>query len=202
MLFTADAHAGLATGAITLTYRVWVRPQVRVGGIYRVGSRHWKTDIWLAVDAVDRVTVGSITAAEAVAAGHPDHPALVTALRRSDPDLTDTSVVYRVGFHRVTAPDGHDSAGKGDLSPEDVSEIRQRLARLERSRPPWTMMVLALIRDHPEVVSTVLAGQIGQERLAFKEDVRRLKRLGLTESLPVGYRLSPRGQAFLAAVDG
>jgi hypothetical protein len=27
--------------------------------------------------------------------------------------------------------------------------------------------------------------------------LRRLKELGLTESLPVGYRLSPRGQALL-----
>ena len=35
------------------------------------------------------------------------------------------------------------------------------------------------------------------ERLRFKERVRRLKALGLTESLEVGYRLSPRGQAFL-----
>jgi hypothetical protein len=33
--------------------------------------------------------------------------------------------------------------------------------------------------------------------VAFKRDVRRLKELGLTESLEVGYRLSPRGRAFL-----
>ena len=35
------------------------------------------------------------------------------------------------------------------------------------------------------------------ERLAFKSDVRKLKALGLTESLGTGYRLSPRGQAWL-----
>jgi hypothetical protein len=45
----------------------------------------------------------------------------------------------------------------------------------------------------------VLAEAAGQERLAFKTRVRRLKALGLTESLEVGYRLSPRGRAFLAA---
>jgi hypothetical protein len=38
---------------------------------------------------------------------------------------------------------------------------------------------------------------MGRERLAFKADVRRLKDLGLTESLPVGYRLSPRGRALI-----
>jgi hypothetical protein len=31
----------------------------------------------------------------------------------------------------------------------------------------------------------------------FKLNVRKLKALGLTESLEVGYRLSPRGAAFL-----
>jgi hypothetical protein len=33
----------------------------------------------------------------------------------------------------------------------------------------------------------------------FKIDVRKLKNLGLTESLDIGYRLSPRGRAYLAA---
>ena len=42
-----------------------------------------------------------------------------------------------------------------------------------------------------------LADALGRERLPFKADVRKLKALGLTESLPIGYRLSPRGEAFL-----
>jgi hypothetical protein len=36
------------------------------------------------------------------------------------------------------------------------------------------------------------------ERLPFKANVRKLKALGLTESLDIGYRLSPRGEALLA----
>lgn len=201
MLFTANAHAGLASGAITVTYRVWARPQVRLGGIYRVGGRHLKTDIWLEVDAIDQVTVASIGTAEAMASGHPDQTALVVALRRRDPDLSGASVVYRIGFHRVAAPLQPDLAGAGDLTPEEIEGIRRRLERFERNRPPWTMTVLALIRDHPEVVSTVLSARIGQERFAFKDDVRRLKQLGLTESRRVGYRLSPRGRAFMDAHD-
>ena len=42
-----------------------------------------------------------------------------------------------------------------------------------------------------------LAERFGRERLKFKTDVRKLKALGLTESLAVGYRLSPRGRAYL-----
>ncbi len=35
----------------------------------------------------------------------------------------------------------------------------------------------------------------------FKVDVRKFKEMGLTESLDVGYRLSPRGRAVLARLD-
>jgi hypothetical protein len=59
------------------------------------------------------------------------------------------------------------------------------------------MPTLSLIAARPGVVSTVLAEALGRDRPSFKVDVRKLKRLGLTESLEIGYRLSPRGQAFL-----
>ena len=50
-------------------------------------------------------------------------------------------------------------------------------------------------------MSTDLAAQAGQERRAYKMRMPRLKALGLTESLERGYRLSPRGRAFLASLD-
>ncbi|HJW62866.1 MAG TPA: hypothetical protein VJ849_05160, partial [Actinomycetes bacterium] len=55
-----------------------------------------------------------------------------------------------------------------------------------------------LIGDQPGVRAGDLAGQRGRERHPFKTDVRKLKELGLTESLEVGYRLSPRGRALLS----
>ena len=64
---------------------------------------------------------------------------------------------------------------------------------------PWTRSVLRQIAEQPGVVSTVLAEAVGLDRPTFKIRVRRLKALGLTESLEIGYRLSPRGHAFLAA---
>jgi biotin operon repressor len=65
------------------------------------------------------------------------------------------------------------------------------------SRGPWTGAVLALIADRPGIVSAVLAEAMGWERQDFKLHVRRLKELGLTLSLDVGYRLSPRGESYL-----
>ena len=57
--------------------------------------------------------------------------------------------------------------------------------------------MLRLIAERPAVRAGDLAESLGRERLAFKADVRKLKALGLTESLGVGYRLSPRGEAWL-----
>jgi Mn-dependent DtxR family transcriptional regulator len=59
------------------------------------------------------------------------------------------------------------------------------------------MPTLKLIEERPGVVSTELAAALGQERFAFKDSVRKLKALGLTISLDVGYRLTPRGEAYL-----
>ena len=66
------------------------------------------------------------------------------------------------------------------------------------SRGPWTRTHLELIGSRPGELAETLATSIGREKRPFKADVRRLKELGLTESLPVGYRLSPRGRAVLA----
>jgi hypothetical protein len=62
--------------------------------------------------------------------------------------------------------------------------------------------VLELIAAQPEVRAVELAAELGQEKLPFKRDVRKLKELGLTESLNPGYRLSPRGRAVLRELTG
>jgi hypothetical protein len=64
---------------------------------------------------------------------------------------------------------------------------------------PWTRTVLELIQSAPGTRAADLAKRLGRETLPFKRDVRKLKELGLTESLEVGYRLSPRGAALLEA---
>ena len=77
--------------------------------------------------------------------------------------------------------------------------MRERLSAIDARSPrgPWTWSVLELIARHPATRAADLAPMVGRERLPFKADVRRLKELGLTESLRVGYRLSPRGRALL-----
>lgn len=64
---------------------------------------------------------------------------------------------------------------------------------------PWAWATLAAIAERPAVRAPDLAASFGRETAPFKADVRRLEALGLTHSLPVGYELSPRGRAVLAA---
>jgi len=188
-----DAHAGLADGSITLTFRNWKRPQAKVGGRSRVP----RTDIVLAIDSIDRVRVADITDDEARRAGAADRDAVVKRLGK---DVTPATEVWRIAFHRVAGEDGPSIADRDDLGPDDLADLDGRLARLDAASKhgPWTGRALQLIAGNPGVVSTTLAEAMGYDRPTFKLDVRKLKRLGLTESLEVGYALSPRGRAYLA----
>ncbi len=61
---------------------------------------------------------------------------------------------------------------------------------------------MLLIARNPGVRAGDLAPQAGQETLDFKRNVRKLKNLGLTISLEVGYRLSPRGELYWQSLAG
>lgn len=192
MLFSIDAHAGLAEGTITRTFRTWKRAQVRAGGRYRVGG------MLLEVDGVGQMRAGDLTRADAEAAGEPDLAALLRRLRDPAPD----ALVWRVDLHYVGPDDRIALRADDALDEGEVDRLCQRLLRLDRASTdgPWTHAVLRLIESRPGVVSTELAATLGRERQAFKADVRKLKNLGLTESLQVGYRLSPRGRVILDAL--
>jgi hypothetical protein len=189
VLFTDDALPGLADGSITVTFRNWKRPQAKVGG------RFHKGELWFEVDAVDVVRVGRITKADARRAGERDPDGVRRRLEVDDPDAE----VVRVRFHRI--PPAGPPAEEAQLSPDDVTELDRRLDRLDAASAvgAWTRPTLELIGRQPGVVSTTLAEQLGRDRPSFKLDVRKLKKLGLTISLEVGYALSPRGQAYLDA---
>ncbi len=177
-------------GEVDVLFRRWKRLQAVVGNTYRTAAGR------LTVTAVDVVDPDDLTEEDARRAGHPDVAALRHALR-GDPSLP----TYRIAVAPAEGPDPRSELADDDrLAEEDVAEIDRRLERLDRASSwgAWTMPTLHLIEDQPAVVSTVLAEAVGRERQAFKLDVRKLKALGLTESLEVGYRLSPRGRAYLA----
>jgi hypothetical protein len=194
MLFEARLRDGLADGSITVAFRRWQRPQVLPGRRYRTGGRYRMNmgDPLVEVERVDVVAPEKITKVDARRAGYRSPEALLAALR-GDPNLP----LYRVRFKRVDEPDPRDVLSR---SVDDLAAVDARLARLDKAAEdgPWTARVLQTIADHPGVVSTELAEGLGLERFLFKRRVGSLKELGLTLSLTVGYRISPRGAAYLS----
>jgi hypothetical protein len=167
----------IATGEITLAFRRWERPRVKPGARQRTP---------IGVIAYDTVeVVDEISAADALAAGF-DSPADVHAAmgKRTGP-------IHRIAL-RLDGPDPR--VALRETPPDDAL-----LAKLERMGP-WTYEFLQAIAERPAVRAGDLAESFGRERLAFKRDVRKLKELGLTESLNPGYRLSPRGEQVLIAI--
>ena len=189
MRFEQRLRDGIHSGTVVLAFRRWKRSQVVPGRRYRTGID------MVEVESVDVVEPSSVDAAQAREAGYASVGELLADLR-GDPALA----VYRIRLRRIDGPDPRDELARAvSLTEADVAAITARLARMDRSssRGPWTGAVLALIADRPGIVSTALAEAMGWERQDFKLHVRRLKELGLTLSLDVGYRLSPRGQAYL-----
>ena len=188
VLFPLRFHAGLADGSVTLAFRRWRRPAAKAGGRQRtpVGE--------LAIDAVEAVALADVTEDDARRAGYVDRAELLAELARH-PDGT----LYRIELH-LAGPDPRAALREqADLSDEEWQAVATRLARLDRAsrHGPWTETVLGLIAARPAVRAGDLAASLGREMAPFKIDVRKLKEMGLTESLDVGYRLSPRGRAVL-----
>ncbi len=186
MLFRAKDLDAIAAGHLTLAFRRWKKPTVRAGGTVRTARG------LVGIDTIEPIEPAAVTDAEAREAGYRD-AAGVRAMFAAQ-----LGTCYRIRLHWVGGDPRH-LLGDAIPSTADLAGLRRRLDRLDGDAP-WTRETLRLIADRPGVVSTELAGAAGLPREAFKLRVRRLKALGLTESLEVGYRLSPRGQALLAAL--
>jgi hypothetical protein len=191
VLIQARYRDAIVNGEVTLTFRRWKRPQVVAGNTYRTAAGR------MVVDAIDVVDPDRITNAEARRAGFANRAELIGELR-GGPELP----TYRIRIHAADDPDPRALlASTVRLTAAEVDDIARRLARLDRasSHGAWTAAVLRTIAERPAVRAADLAATFGRETQPFKLDVRKLKNLGLTLSLEVGYRLSPRGEAYVAA---
>ena len=187
MLFPKRLWPGIADGSVTLAFRRWERPRASPG------ARHRTPAGVIEIDSVKPVDPERISDREARRAGARDAAEIRTILARR------AGTHYRIEFH-FAGPDPRITLRESArLSEAAWAELAGELDRIDRTtrRGPWTVATLELIRDRPEVAAADLAASVGRERLAFKADVRRLKELGLTESLRPGYRLSPRGAGLL-----
>ena len=110
-------------------------------------------------------------------------------------DSRPTGDVYRIEV-RFVGGDPRAELRERPLDERELATLRTKLARLD-AKGAWTEATLRLIAAQPEVRAADLTTQLGRDRASFKTDVRKLKALGLTEILEVGYRISTRGRQYL-----
>jgi hypothetical protein len=191
MIFQMRVLERIRDGRVTLAFRRWQRPTVRSGGTLMTALGQ------LAIVSVVRIDAARISEADARRAGYDSRERLMAELsRRTAGDL------YRIELGTLKPDPRVAVRDKAELTEVEIAAIRQRLNRLDArsATGPWTNNTLDLLRRHPGVRAGDLCGQVGQEKEPFKLNVRKLKNLGLLESLEVGYRLSPRGIMVLRAL--
>ena len=191
MLFPLRVLAAIRAGTVDLAFRRWERARVRPGTLLRTAVGV------LAVGRVEVVERSALGEDEARRSGFASLDELLSML-----DERGRGEIHRIELRYAGADPRVELRARADLTEAELAEVTDTLNRLDRSsrHGPWTRATLELIADHPEVRAGELAATVGREKLPFKRDVRKLKELGLTESLNPGYRLSPRGKAVLKAL--
>jgi hypothetical protein len=193
VLFPLRVLDAIRDGRVDLAFRRWERARVLPGsrlrtavGVLEVGN----------VEVVERSILDE---GEARRAGFDSLDDLVAML-----DKRGRGDIHRIELRYAGADPRVELRNRADLSEGEVGDIARTLERLDQGsrHGPWTKATLELIAARPEVRAEELAADMGREKMPFKRDVRKLKELGLTESLSPGYRLSPRGEAVLKALAG
>jgi hypothetical protein len=190
VLLNRDTAEGIANGTITVVLRRWDAPRARPGGTQRTVAGTIRID-----DVAEHPGGYRVTAAQARAAGYPDAK---TAQKQLDRRPARHTYVISVSY--LAADERPELAADDRLSAADIDAITARLDRWDAAAEiPWTRQYLEMIGANEAVRAPDLAARVGLDVPRFKRRVRQLKGLGLTISLEVGYRLSPRGRAFVRA---
>jgi len=179
----------IIAGEISLIFRRWKKCGVRARG-----TQMTQRGV-LGIDSVEIVSEGKISAAEAKAAGYDSKKELLASM----PPAEEGTAIYRIGVHWVGEDPRKSLRANDKLSKAELDDIVAKLRKLDAGskRGPWTQLYLQMIRDQPNTHAQILAESVGLDIPTFKPWVRKLKALGLTESLRPGYRLSPRGEKVL-----
>ena len=94
MQFSKELRDDVVAGDITVTFRLWSRPQVKVGGRYAVGPAT------IEVDTMELLPFSRISGTDVRRAGERDREALRARAAHAGP-ITDETLLYRIAFHVV-----------------------------------------------------------------------------------------------------
>lgn len=183
MLFKRAALEGIKAGTISLAFRRWKK-----AGVTKGSEIHTAVGL-VRIAGIAEIDPAGITATEARKAGYVGLAELQKDLKGRD------GACYRIGIAYAGADPRIALRADDRLGADELAATLKKLARLS-----WAADHLGLVAQHPARRAGDLAAMAGLETDAFKTRIRKLKGLGLTESLEVGYRLSPRGKAVLKAL--
>lgn len=190
MLFKEIHLEGIRRGKVSLAFRKWKRPTVKTGTALRT-----KMGV-VNIMAVDEITQAEITDAEAQKSGYASKDALMLELKKHTGQLYRIKVKYGGEDPRIALREDI------DMDEETMNMILQKMKGMDERSDygAWTKKVLQYIGRHPEELAANMALAMNMDKHWMKTNIRKLKELGLTESMPIGYRLSPRGEVILAAL--
>lgn len=190
MLFKRKHIEGIKAGKIKIAFRRWTKPSVKTGG-----SQQTQAGL-LEIKDVRSIGLSNISSSEAKLAGFDTLAELKRELQKRD-----GGKVYRIELGELRV-DPRIALRNAKATPDESDEILVKLLRMDkRSKKPWTKVYLNLIDRNEGLRAGDLCKEAGWEKTAFKLNVRKLKALGLTESLGVGYRLAPKGKQILTILN-
>ena len=185
MLLKRALLEAIRDGRVSLVFRKWRRSTVKPGGSLKTA---------IGMLAIERVEpVSQVTDADAKRAGYPSRAALLRDLEQ-----IPQGTIYRIAV-RFAGADPRIALRQAKPSGDEWQALEAKLERMDARTAggPWVRATLDIIARRPATRAEALATKLGLAKDVFKPRVRRLKELGLTESLEVGYRLSPRGKDVL-----
>jgi len=92
--FSRDLRDRVLSGDISVTFRLWRRPQVKAGGRYRVGLGQ------IQVDSIELIPFAAIDETDLRDSGEADRESLRRRAAHAGP-IHDETLLYRIEFHVV-----------------------------------------------------------------------------------------------------
>lgn len=190
--FRKEDRERVASGAITVSFRLWQRAQAKAGNRYATGFGT------IEMEDVRVVPAGLVSAEDVPRTGCSSiEEVWALAGEHTGANVTAETLLYRLEF-RFLGDVPISAAASTPRLP--ASGLVERLERMDlRADEPWAFRTLELIEAAPRVPARLLAPELGREKLDFKANVRKLKALGLTISHDTGYELSALGREVLEA---
>lgn len=192
MLFHREILKKIKDGKVKMAFRRWDKPAVKAGRTQKT-----KVGVLQFIKITPVPSIKSLTIKDAKAAGYENLEDLIIDL-----SIRETGKIYKISLKYAGEDPRIKLRENNKLTKEEITQIISKLQRLDKSSPlgPWTKKVLKAIQKNPGVTSRKVAPTIGfEDYLKYKINVRKLKALGLTISLDIGYKLSPRGKVIYKA---